>query len=590
MPHDSTLADRRPRAVLYDRVSTVTQSKVGYSGGADGFQLDLCRERARMQGYRVVRELTDVDSGAKWNTTGIMAALAMARSGEYDVLIVSDTSRFARNVAKKAAYESDFRRHGVRVEYLNLPDIDSMEGRFVSNIFGALDELERERIAYRTSTARHHKAKSGKVVGSGPPPYGYRYVTQHDDVRHRDVPIGLAPDPMGAAIVERIFQERFSLSPLAIADKLTAEAVPTPASWTPTAKRPRPRAWCPQTIRRIVCNATYRGAWSYGETIVEVPSIVSDELWHAAQRADELPGRLGKPKQVRSDPDRERTASWVLRGRLVCGHCGGAISTDDHQVNGAAAAGWPRGRMRRYLCARSVPAWARRDGKEHCSLPGLLASYEGTYRGGASLVGIEDVAWAFVEDLYRTPGRWESLLAAFDARTAEQHRSWEAGRSAIDAEIAVQERRARRAREEKAEYERETDGYREYAEREQLAEQVLARLRPQREAYVVAGGPGVTVEQRAVMLAHAAYVRGRLGRHVAGRALPPVSMMVEVFGALRLQGRVCRDSESGARIGRDARVSIEWEVLVESGTGFLKLVLRSTSSGLVPLALAPAAA
>lgn len=576
------------RAILYDRVSTRVQSLAGYSGGAAGYQLSDCRARATARGYVVVGEITDVDSGADWQIAGIMDALDRARRSEYDVLIVPETSRFARNLAKKTVYEADLRRHGVVVEYLNLPDTDTIEGRFLSNVFGAVDELERERISHRTAKGRHQKAQAGKVVGAGPPPYGYRYVTERDDARHRDVPVGLAPDPSGAVIVARIFRERLAMSPGAIADRLTAEGVPTPASWTPSATRPLPTAWCPQTIRRIIGNATYRGAWSYGATVVAVPSLVEELAWQAAQRADELPGRIGKPRQRRADRDPERTASWVLRGRLVCGDCGGAISTDDRQISGAAAAGWPRGRMRRYLCARAMPSWARRDGKAVCCLPGLLAADERLRSGGRPLVGIEDLAWAFVVDLHRTPGRFESIVAAFETQTAEQRARWEAGRTALDTEIAVQERRARRAREEKADYERETDGYREYAEREQAAEQVLRRLRPERDAYVAAGGPGLAPEHRAALVAHSTYVRDLIRQHVDGPRQPPVEYVAGVYAALRLTGRVRRDSEGGLAVGRDGRVSIEWQVLVTNGTGLLKLVLLATSSGVAPVALVPA--
>jgi DNA invertase Pin-like site-specific DNA recombinase len=146
------------RALLYDRVSTLAQSRSGHSGGAEGFQLDRCRTHAAARSYICAGELTDVDSGAEWNIAGIMQALERANRGEYDILVVSDTSRFARNLAKKTVYEAELRRHGVTVEYLNLPLDDGPEGRFISTVFGALDELERERIAWRTQQGIHKKA------------------------------------------------------------------------------------------------------------------------------------------------------------------------------------------------------------------------------------------------------------------------------------------------------------------------------------------------------------------------------------------------------------------------------------------------
>ena len=75
------------RALLYDRVSTVVQARSGYSGGADGFQLDRCRDYAAARDWVVVGTLTDTDSGAKWEIDGVMQALERAKRGEYEVLV-----------------------------------------------------------------------------------------------------------------------------------------------------------------------------------------------------------------------------------------------------------------------------------------------------------------------------------------------------------------------------------------------------------------------------------------------------------------------------------------------------------------------
>src|SRR5207253_4809974 len=142
-----------------------------------GFQVDLCRAHAERKGYAVVATRTDVDSGAKWEVDGLLEAVNLAKQGELDVLVVADSGRFARNLAKKLVYEGEFRRHGVRVEYTNLPVDDSAEGRLISNMFGAYDEYEREKIAWRFSNGRINKAKQGRYIGNGGvAPFGYRFV------------------------------------------------------------------------------------------------------------------------------------------------------------------------------------------------------------------------------------------------------------------------------------------------------------------------------------------------------------------------------------------------------------------------------
>jgi len=571
----------RPRAILYDRVSTVMQSKVGYSGGADGFQLEACRARADARAYEVVGEITDVDSGAKWNIDGIMAALDRAKRREYDVLLVSDTSRFARSLAKKTVYEADLRRNGVRVEYLSLPDTDDAEGRFVSNVFGALDELERERIAHRTKNGRHQKAAAGKVVGSGPPPYGYRYVTAWSEARKAEVTVSLAPDPATRPVVERVYRERIAgQSPQTIADRLTADGIPTPGGWTPTAKRPRTERWSRETVRRILGNSVYRGAWRYGDEVVAVEPIVAERDWQAARRPS--PGA----RRTRCDRDAVRAARWTLRGRLTCGHCGGALSTDDRRVSGRSARLWPAGKVRRYLCARSVPCWARRDGHETCPLPGLLASHEAT--GGRPSVGLEDLAWAFVSELILAPGAFEAKLSALTGETAEARAGWERRLGDLDAEIAKQERRRRRAGDEMVDLERDDERYAEYAEREAAAVAALRTLRAERGRYVAAGGPGLSEAERAAVGGHVAAVRATAERALGlGLAAADDGLKAELYRLLRLEGTVTPDPD-GRRVGRDATVRVSWRLFVDSGCGVLKLHAVSTASGLRLEALAAA--
>ena len=72
----ATAKATQPRALLYDRVSTVRQAQGGYSGGKQGFQIDLCRAHSERKGYAVVGHRTDVDSGAKWHIDGLMDASA----------------------------------------------------------------------------------------------------------------------------------------------------------------------------------------------------------------------------------------------------------------------------------------------------------------------------------------------------------------------------------------------------------------------------------------------------------------------------------------------------------------------------------
>jgi DNA invertase Pin-like site-specific DNA recombinase len=537
------------RAILYDRVSTVGQSKVGYSGGADGFQIELCRGRADARSYRVVGEITDVDSGAKWEIAGIMEALDRAKRGEYDVLIVSDTSRFARNLTKKTVYEADLRQHGVTVEYLNLPDTDSMEGRFMSNVFGSLDELERERIAWRLGHGRRMKAQRGEVVGGGPAPYGYQYQTTWVEARKRFVPVGLVRDEDTAPIVERLYRDIVYVSAIELARILTAEGVPTP-----TGKRPD---WGNSTIRRILTSAVHRGEWSYDGIPIAVPPLVDGGTWERAQR-------LLTERKLTRRARGPATAVYTLRGLLACGHCGGAISTASNTT------GRSDGRRQRvYLCLRHSPKRARDAGWEPCELPMFLAG------DAPGMVGIEDEAWAMVSEVLLDAERLPAKIARLRATRGEVAEDRARRLAILDAEIAEHGRTLARACAEKLKVDEDDPRYRIYDETERREAGVVARLRAQRAVYAALPADGMSDDELDGFVRLAAVIRE--GADEVG-----AEERRRLYQVLRLRGTVRQDRERGAAIGYRGRLCIEWSWALgapDSEQGVLTLCSLSSSSG-----------
>jgi DNA invertase Pin-like site-specific DNA recombinase len=565
------------RALLYDRVSTVTQAKSGYSGGADGFQLDRCRAYATSHAWDIVGTLTDTDSGAKWEIAGIMEALDRAKRREYDVLIVSDTSRFARSLAKKVVYEGELERYGVTVHYTNLPNLpsdDTPEARLTKNImggvYGALDEYDRDKRTWWTTQGRLKKAQRGLVVGAGPAPYGYRYVTEWVEERKRDVPIGLERDAETAAIVERIFRDIFELSASDLADALMDDKIVPPASWTPTAARPRSGRWAMTTIRRMVHNPVYRGEWLFGEIRVPVPALVDDATWQQAQQV------LVARRRTRRGRNTDRSALWTLRGALTCGHCGGSLSTSSVGITGVGGVAWPDRRMRRYVCARSVPFEARRNGWELCKLPGLLAADDRTIKDGPRrypLAGLEELAWeavwalAYDADLLR-----EKLDGLRDEHAgAREERARRVGD--LDAEIATHERRLRRAAEEKLAVEVDDERYAIYHDAERRASETVKRLKREREQLVALPSPGLTDDEERELAQWFAKLR-------AGLEHADPTERRRTYQLLQLRGRVRHDPEGGTRVGRSALVSVEWETVIGSGQSLKKLCLLRNSAGL----------
>src|SRR5262249_51577004 len=147
------------RAAIYSRVSTLMQAREGFSLAA---QAKDCYRLADELGATVIGEpFTDNDSGAEWDLPGLNAMLDAAKRHEFDVLIVYDPDRLARNMAKQLVLEEELRRYGVTIQYVGLRLGDTAEDRLLKNVRASVSEYEREKIKMRTLRGKREKAERG---------------------------------------------------------------------------------------------------------------------------------------------------------------------------------------------------------------------------------------------------------------------------------------------------------------------------------------------------------------------------------------------------------------------------------------------
>jgi DNA invertase Pin-like site-specific DNA recombinase len=149
------------RAALYSRISTGDQH-------LETQLLDL-REMAKQRGLEIVREYTDVISGAKSKHPGLDSLMSDARRHRFDVLLVAAFDRIARNV-----------RHFLEVldelSHLNIQFISLREnidtggplGRAMLTIIGAISELERSIIVERVKAGMRRAKLEGRRIGRAP--------------------------------------------------------------------------------------------------------------------------------------------------------------------------------------------------------------------------------------------------------------------------------------------------------------------------------------------------------------------------------------------------------------------------------------
>ena len=151
----------RKRAALYCRISTGDQH-------LETQLLDL-RELAKVRGLEIVREYSDVISGAKSKRPGLDQLMSDARRHRFDVVLVSAFDRIARNVRHFLDVLDELSQ--LNVQFISMReniDTGGPLGRAMLTIIGAISELERSLIVERVRAGMRRAKLEGRRIGRAP--------------------------------------------------------------------------------------------------------------------------------------------------------------------------------------------------------------------------------------------------------------------------------------------------------------------------------------------------------------------------------------------------------------------------------------
>jgi site-specific DNA recombinase len=301
------------RAVIYARVSSDDRGKDGRNLDS---QIEMGRKYALEHDYRIVAELPEDDrgaSGASFELPQLNGILSMADCGTFDVLVIREIDRLS-HLAKQLIVEEMLKRAGVEIEYILGDYPDTSEGRLQKHIRATIAEFEREKINERMTRGRLYIVRRGEVMFHGDkPPYGYRLS---DDSKALIV---YEPE---ATIVRMMFEWYTSgdengkrLAVKSIADRLSEMRILTWRDVRGFKKQRESGQWYKATVSSMLHNETYTGVWRYGKRrdhgtkatkkalfAVQVPAIISAEVWQAAQKQF-------KTNQVKQKHEKKRSVS-----------------------------------------------------------------------------------------------------------------------------------------------------------------------------------------------------------------------------------------------------------------------------------------
>ncbi|WP_260028268.1 recombinase family protein [Leisingera caerulea] len=354
----------RPRRVaLYARYSTDMQNPMSVED-----QFRLAERYAKVRGWTNAGHYADnavsgTVSRARPEFQRLSADLA---SGKFDVVLAESVDRISRDAEHIAAFYKLARFNGVELHTTGRGKIDALT-LGLSSIFATmfLEELA-------DKTRRGLEGRVEKGLSAGGKVYGYRQGT---DERGAPVKGKRAINEIEAAVVRSIFRDYAAgLSPIAIANRLNEEGIPSPSAGT---NRRSSGRWKQNTINGnrdrgtgIINNELYIGrlVWnglSYVKNpqterrvsqlnpesewrTAEVPElrIIGQELWDEVKaRQAALSKRSAKIKA--SDRNKLsagqslRRRKYLLSGLLHCGLCGGKMT-----VAGS-------GKYKTYYCANA---------------------------------------------------------------------------------------------------------------------------------------------------------------------------------------------------------------------------------------------
>jgi len=293
-------------AIIYIRVSTTEQAEFGYSLKT---QEETCLEYARRNKYDVLRVFIEKGESAKTtNRTELNNLLDYVKENKnkIDFLIIHKIDRLSRDVYDTLSLKIYLNKLGVELKSVSELLDNSPIGKFTTNLFSSLAQLDNDIRAERTIMGMKQAVKEGRWVWQ--PPYGYKL----EKINGKSY---LVINDKQADIVREIFY-LFDLGCRGqeLIDKIRQKGLNL----------------IKQTLSKILKNVAYKGMikvenWFGKEEIKGLHEpIIDEDLFNRVQFKLGVYKNFQKPKTILHK-------DFPLRGLLYCNICSnkltGAFST-----------------------------------------------------------------------------------------------------------------------------------------------------------------------------------------------------------------------------------------------------------------------
>lgn len=330
-------------------------------------QLRVCRDYCEREGWSVVREF-ELPGETAWRDLDerplMLGVLKELESRQFDVLVVQDSSRLARNVRADIEIRERLERAGVELVDLASPiSLKNAEGKLVRGQLAGVQAYWSDKISDKSRLGYDERFANGLPCGAIP--FGYISIGNTDE------------PPVIVQMEADAIREAFEDYAGGIKGYMDIAR-----DWNQLGLRPRSKSgnttFANYQVSKILRNPFYAG------TVVHkgrsAPGshgpIISQELFDAVRN------------RQRTMPHKRPRRGAMLSGLLRCAHCRGSYWT-----TGAVKPGPPQGAPTRYHYY--IEASRPKAGSHACPVAGRLVRSEivdGQVESAVRAMGMDD-AW-----------------------------------------------------------------------------------------------------------------------------------------------------------------------------------------------------
>lgn len=304
------------KAVAYCRVSTNKEEQLDSLES----QRRFFQEYAKNNSYDLINIYADEGkSGTRIkNRMQLQQLLSDAGEGMFELVLIKDVSRLARNTVDFLISIRNLKSYGIKVVFINYDQTSSDSSEFMLTMLSAIAQEESANTSKRVKFGKKINAKNGKV-----PNFCYGYDKINGDY------FNLYINEEEAKIVRRIFNmyTKDQMGSASIAKELNEKGI----------KTKRNCKWTQTGVIRVLCNEIYTGQVINGkEEVVDFLTgrrvkkktenwvvINNSQLQIVSQDIFDKAGLILNRRKERFKKTKRRTSFKHVFSKLInCSHCG----------------------------------------------------------------------------------------------------------------------------------------------------------------------------------------------------------------------------------------------------------------------------